>query len=88
MRAPQKWAVVGTATVLGLSTAGAAALNLNDHAEAVTVGNSIGLDGVVTGHDAPTSTTGALDLSPDSADSPNESAVDSPDSADSAGSPG
>ena len=80
----RRWAIIGTAAVLGIAGTGTA-VALNDQApraessEAVTLssGDSTSDDGVV-----------GQDDSPESADSPNESAQDTPGSAESADSPG
>jgi hypothetical protein len=81
----KRWAIVGAAAVIGVAGATTAAA-LNDPAPHAESSAAVALDGATQsdgGAGAPTA-----DPSPESADSPNESARDTPGSAQSADSPG
>jgi hypothetical protein len=81
----KRWAIVGAAAVLGVAGATTAAA-LNDPAPRAESSAAVALDGPTQ----PDGGAGAAttDPSPESADSPNESARDTPGSAQSADSPG
>src|SRR5687767_9306853 len=72
------WAVVGAAAVLGVSTGVASAsLGVNDRAESAQAGKAITVSGDKDAGATPAASP-TVDPSPESADSPNASAVDSP----------
>ncbi|AEG45505.1 hypothetical protein [Isoptericola variabilis] len=75
-----RWIVVGTAAALGVGAVSASAVALNDRAPADRTAAAVTLSQSPAG-DVPNGTAVA-DTSPESADSPNESAVDTVDSAD------
>lgn len=81
----KRWAIVGAAAVIGVVGATTAAA-LNDPAPRAESSAAVALDGA----SQPDGGAGAAtaDPSPESADSPNESARDTPGSAQSADSPG
>lgn len=80
MRIPRTWVAVGTAAVLGAGATTTAAMALNDRDELGAEGGAITLSST-QGDDATGSVAGgAVDDSPESADSPNASAVESTNS--------
>lgn len=80
----KRWVVVGTAAVLGVAGASTATA-LNDPAPRTEATAAVALDGgTASGEPTPATTA---DPSPESADSPDESATETPGSAQSADSP-
>ncbi len=74
----KRWVAVGTAAVLGVGATGATALALEDR-QPLPAGSAVDVTPPSGDDTAPA--TGPVDASPESADSPNASAVDSAASA-------